>query len=369
MNNFFLKNEYFPKFSKDLCSISGGQDSMFLFFLLLHLKNQRNFKLHFLYCNHLWQISNFHSFKQIYKLAYFFESSLSIVIAEKFIKNELDARIWRKFCYLRISNLEHCSRFLLGHTATDYLETAFFNLIRGASPQGLCGFRNTKKLIIPHYINAFSVILFAYFSNKNKLNKCYKKHIFYQKKIIKKNKNKIIPHFYAFNSNLLFFDNFFICNSFFFNYLFFLFFSYYLQIKLKDFCILSRPILKYHRNDILKLIKFYAIPIITDYSNNDLKFSRNKIRHLIFAKFRTLSNSVFDYKFYQFLDILLQEQNDINIKMKKIFKRFKNYEKLKFIKLSNAEQRRFLYIIFESYKKIKCNFNQIEYIRSLILAQ
>lgn len=372
---YYLKNIFDSKFLKksanNLCTISGGQDSMFLFFLLMHLQRINKINCNFLYCHHLWQVSNFLSSKQIFKLAFFFEKPLTINIAAYFIKNELNARKWRNSGYYRTLNIEHSKNLLIGHTATDYLETAFFNLIRGSSPQGLSEFYAHKKIKNPFFINLFNTNFFSFLSksffDKIKPKKFIKKQNFYQKKkFVKRRKiesdiflvifrfrclnlNKPIYYTKVLEKKLLYFG-----------------FSYKYK-KNAIFMRLFRPLMTYHRNDILKLIKYYSIPIIVDSSNHNIIFSRNNIRHRIFTKIRILSQKTFDLKFYQFLNILVQEQYDIHKRIKKYLKNSSNFKILKFKKLSKAEQRRFLFLLLTSYKKISIQYIQIEYIRLLIL--
>lgn len=369
---FFFKSTDISTSSKYLCCVSGGQDSTFLFFLLLHVKAKWGLKLHIIHCHHLWQLSNFFSFKQAYKLTYFFKTSLSVIIAEKLFINELHARNWRKDCYNRISNLEGSNQLLLGHTASDLLETAFLNLARGASPQGLCGLQNIKLLLIPYYINIFSFIFYGFLEKlllkKKKLNKCYKSFKFYEKKsFLKKQNKKLILPSYIIGTNILKYKNFYFPKKIYYTYIFCFYYSYNLTKYIRIINFLVRPLLEFHRNDLIKLAQFYNIPIIADFSNINLFFLRNKVRHKIFRKLRSFVNLSFDYKFYQYLDILVEEQNDIAAKIKKILKKAKNSENLEFRKLTLASQRRFLYLVLNYYKKIKCNFVQVEYVRSVIL--
>ena len=43
-----------------ICGLSGGQDSVLLFIILLHLKNQWNINIQLLHFNHFWQQKNWH---------------------------------------------------------------------------------------------------------------------------------------------------------------------------------------------------------------------------------------------------------------------------------------------------------------------
>lgn len=122
-------------------------------FWLLHLKNKWNFNLSILHCHHLWQQSNFLAFRQIYKLAYIFKTPICINLSKSVFFTETSARNWRQEAYNRSLIFENGDKFILGHTATDQLETAlFWNLIRGTSPQGFCSLKQSKSYNFIIYI-------------------------------------------------------------------------------------------------------------------------------------------------------------------------------------------------------------------------
>ncbi len=371
---YLLKNNLVTQRPKYLCGISGGQDSIFLFFWLLHLKNKWNFNLSILHCHHLWQQSNFLAFQQIYKLAYIFKTPICINLSESVFFTETSARNWRQEAYNRSLIFENGDKFILGHTATDQLETALLNLIRGTSPQGFCSLKQSKKLIISLYIYIFPSYFFKFspkkFTAKTVKNKCYLKSKFFSKQVftskLKKNNIKTVDFLFCYN--LIKFNGFgssFKLNG---NYIYFSFFiSYQRQKKNSLYNVLIRPLLFLHRNDITVLSKFYHIPIINDFSNYNVVFSRNKLRHQIFPKFRSLFHLPFDYKFYQYLQILLDEQDYMDNIVINLIKKRKYCENEKFKELPIALQRRYIHFVLESYIKKKCNYFQIEYIQSILL--
>nr|YP_001382138.1 hypothetical chloroplast RF62 [Pleurastrum terricola]ABO69283.1 hypothetical chloroplast RF62 [Pleurastrum terricola] len=61
-----------------LLSISGGQDSVCLFFLFEILKIQWNWNISIVYCNHLWQKESFKTQNQICKIGYFFNNLIYV---------------------------------------------------------------------------------------------------------------------------------------------------------------------------------------------------------------------------------------------------------------------------------------------------
>ena len=186
-HEFLLKNNLLIQKPNYLCGISGGQDSIFLLIWLLHLQNKWNFNLSILHCHHLWQQSNFLACRQLYKLSYLFKISICVNIGEVALNNEVDARNWRQEAYKRTILFVNCEKLILGHTATDQTETALFNLIRGTSPQGFCGLKEIKQLVIPFYICIFPSLFFNTekykYKQRSLKNKCYSNFIFLKKKV------------------------------------------------------------------------------------------------------------------------------------------------------------------------------------------
>ena len=135
-----------------LCTISGGQDSILTFFLLLHTKKLECLKI--LYCQHLWQIKNFFSARLIFQITYLIKVPYTLVLPQKLVNTENESREWRKKVFCRFSQLEHILTTLTGHTKTDTLEKNLNNLFRGTSPAGLVFFNflnspNTVGLFFP----------------------------------------------------------------------------------------------------------------------------------------------------------------------------------------------------------------------------
>lgn len=135
-----------------LCTISGGQDSILTFFLLLHIKKLECLRI--LYCQHLWQIKNFFSAKLIFQITYLVKVPYTLVLPQKLVNTENESREWRKKVFCRFSQLEHIRTIFTGHTQTDNFEKNLNNLFRGTSPAGLISFDflnspNTVGLFFP----------------------------------------------------------------------------------------------------------------------------------------------------------------------------------------------------------------------------
>ena len=76
INNFLNDKNLLKPNSSILLSISGGQDSVCLFFLFEILKIQWNWKISIIYCNHLWQKDSFETQNQICKIGYYFNNNI-----------------------------------------------------------------------------------------------------------------------------------------------------------------------------------------------------------------------------------------------------------------------------------------------------
>lgn len=121
-----------------LCTISGGQDSILTLFLLLHSKKKESLQI--LYCQHLWQIKNFFSARLIFQVSYLVKIPYTLILPQKQVLTENEARDWRKKNYSRFSQMEHILTSITGHTETDTLEKNINHILRGTSPSGLSSF-------------------------------------------------------------------------------------------------------------------------------------------------------------------------------------------------------------------------------------
>lgn len=137
INKNLIKKNLLNSNEKILIGFSGGQDSFCLFLIFYQLKNQWNYQLNFIYCNHLWQIESFYIKKNSFKFFYLFKLVFLVAIPSTKILNEEKARKWRFNCFKRIKFFYQYTVILTGHTGSDRLETLIFNFFRGSSPEGL----------------------------------------------------------------------------------------------------------------------------------------------------------------------------------------------------------------------------------------
>lgn len=128
-------------------AISGGQDSMSLFFIFLQLKNQWNWKLRIIYCNHLWQKDSFYTMLHLFKLAYLLNIPIYLPVTLQKILTEQKARNWRSLTFQRITGFYLFSSIIIGHSKSDRIETGLFNLFRGSSTKGVSSLKWTKVVL------------------------------------------------------------------------------------------------------------------------------------------------------------------------------------------------------------------------------
>ena len=133
-----------------LVTISGGQDSICLFFILLQLKRQWKWNFGVLYCNHFWQINAFYTSSIILNLSFLFLIPTYLSLPSENIFSEKKSRNWRYYQFKRLSFFYKYGIITTAHTATDRIETTFFQLIRGTGTRGL-SLLNWRKSIANLY--------------------------------------------------------------------------------------------------------------------------------------------------------------------------------------------------------------------------
>lgn len=248
--------------------MSNGQDSIYLFFIMLtliYLKKQTQKNLKIYYCYHLWQKNNNYSLLQTIKIIFSFKIFVFISINyKKFAKtkkskkdNEIIVRLWRLQSIQRFLLLTKKHFIFQGHTLSDIIETffLFFYKRKKIKYKNLKGYNNFE---IKQYL--FSQNLLKYTITFNK-------------------KKSIIINFK--NSYYILINNKFNIKIF-FNF-----------IKLKKFnYLILRPLIYYYffRNDISFLVRKYKIPLVFDKSNIKLLYTRNKIRLFFIPVLKILYN-------------------------------------------------------------------------------
>ena len=344
INKNLINNKKIKKKQKILISISGGQDSICLFFIFIHLKKQWKWSIGIIYCNHLWQKNSFYSGSLVIKMAYLFTLPIYYTISSNKNFKEKSSRYWRYGFFYRLSFFYQYQMLNTGHTSNDKIETTLFQNIRGSS---------VKSLLCLHSLKYF------YCNTKFTKNTKIKYTDFYSIYILNKNKRKNIEYIncqFSFLKPIIIFNQpvFVSCQSkkklqhkascttknFYKNYLNLKNISYCItnqQIKktkymilgkknqwnnLKKlsrwFCFVARPILLLNRFDLKKLLLFWKLPIYPDISNQKRIYYRNKIRKDLLPTLKFFFNPQIEKSFFQFELIRLEEQFILNLLLKRI---------------------------------------------------
>ena len=373
-----------------ICALSGGQDSQFLFYILLHIKKYCHLKLNTVYMHHFWQLSNFKNFIETWKVCFVFEIPFTVILTErsserflgKYSQNkEEEARNWRKYGFFRAGEFLFCNCICTGYTRTDSIETALWNLIRGTSPESLGNIKAENIFILKnyqiHFLKKSEFFLQNFYKNKNFIISkvpliFFKKDRnirgFYWSKSIKKTNILIKKNIYKISKNLNInsdsirntHTNFVVYDSE----------SKKLSesnntTKLykknkKQLCRNIRPLVDYSRSDITKILKKNFLPINPDLTNQSQKFTRNKIRSKLIPTIQTHYHNSFDFNVLNFLSINFHQQQFLKSIIKKIKR--KNFSYLVFRTLPKAIQKQFLHNLCQVYTGRQVSFLQVEVI-------
>lgn len=126
-----------PKASRCLVAVSGGQDSLCLFKLLLDLQRKWSWELAVAHCDHRWEMDEGMA-DHVQEVVEASQTPFFLLRAETPIaQTEASARSWR-YQVLQECCQHHDYRYLVtGHTRSDRAETLLYNLIRGSGSDGL----------------------------------------------------------------------------------------------------------------------------------------------------------------------------------------------------------------------------------------
>lgn len=349
--NVHQKSIIYPSTSL-LCAISGGQDSILLLFILVHLRETLNLHLELIYCHHFWQRNNFYSLVHIFNLAYLLNIPIHITFAEVDLNSEQIGHNWRRKQFFRVGAFSNSKTILTAHTGSDQIETAIWHLLRGTSPTGLISlkqqnsFHLTSRIIqnncFPNSFkkgNNYRVLSNKKFYNKQTWSKPTKQ--LYYTIALESKKYNIDEQVFSKKVKV-------------FSYRFF-------KEKLNHLEIL-RPLIEFHRDDITKIVKHNKLPIYIDKTNQSLQLNRNKIRLLLLPLFRFYFKTNCDLQIKKYLNITIEEQEFLNPILLKILQSFCDYpETIKSLfQLPLALQYKIIQLILEIYTFKQINQTQIQ---------
>ncbi|UKO96050.1 tRNA lysidine(34) synthetase TilS [Nostoc sp. UHCC 0870] len=127
----------FERQQRLLVAVSGGQDSLCLFKLLLELQPKWGWELGIAHCDHCWRDDSQANAHHVETLAKNWGVSFYLATATKPVNTEAAARDWRYQALIAIAQANNYQYIVTGHTASDRAETLLYNLIRGTGSDGL----------------------------------------------------------------------------------------------------------------------------------------------------------------------------------------------------------------------------------------
>ena len=147
LHRTLLHRQILPSHQRLLVAVSGGQDSLCLIKLLLDLQPKWGWNLGIAHCDHRWRPDSEASANHVEQLAKNWGISYYLETASDIPKTEAAARQWRYQALAEIAIAHNYPYIVTGHTASDRAETLLYNLIRGSGADGLSALTWTRPLL------------------------------------------------------------------------------------------------------------------------------------------------------------------------------------------------------------------------------
>jgi tRNA(Ile)-lysidine synthase len=147
LHRTLLHRQILPSHQRLLVAVSGGQDSLCLIKLLLDLQPKWGWNLGIAHCDHRWRSDSEASANHVEQLAKNWGISYYLETASDIPKTEAAARQWRYQALTEIAKAHNYLYIVTGHTASDRAETLLYNLIRGSGADGLSALTWTRPLL------------------------------------------------------------------------------------------------------------------------------------------------------------------------------------------------------------------------------
>lgn len=147
LHRTLLHRQILPSHQRLLVAVSGGQDSLCLIKLLLDLQPKWGWNLGIAHCDHRWRSDSEASANHVEQLAKNWGISYYLETASDIPKTEAGARQWRYQALTEIAIAHNYPYIVTGHTASDRAETLLYNLIRGSGADGLSALTWTRPLL------------------------------------------------------------------------------------------------------------------------------------------------------------------------------------------------------------------------------
>ncbi|MEG4167467.1 MULTISPECIES: tRNA lysidine(34) synthetase TilS [unclassified Microcoleus] len=235
LHKTLLYRQILPSNQRLLVAVSGGQDSLCLIKLLLDLQPKWGWNLAIVHCDHRWRSDSEASANHVEQLAKNWGISYYLKTASDIPKTEAAARQWRYQALTEIAIAHNYPYIVTGHTASDRAETLLYNLIRGSGADGLSALTWTRPLL------DFRLPIFDFRVGNSGEN----------------SNSQISADFRLENQD----EN-----------------SQSKIQNLKSKIYLVRPLLEITRSQTGQFCQEQKLPIWEDYTNQDLQYSRNRIR-------------------------------------------------------------------------------------------
>jgi tRNA(Ile)-lysidine synthase len=126
-----------PAQARILIAVSGGQDSLALFKLLVDLRSHWDWQLGVMHCNHQWRSDANANADHVRSLCESWAIPCQVETAANPPPGEAAARQWRYQCFEQQAIAANYAYVVTGHTASDRAETLLYNLVRGSGSDGL----------------------------------------------------------------------------------------------------------------------------------------------------------------------------------------------------------------------------------------
>jgi tRNA(Ile)-lysidine synthase TilS/MesJ len=364
-----------------ICALSGGQDSILLFTILLHLKKVWNLKISVVYCHHFWQLQNMYTVKEIWKLTFLFQIPICLFFAEDKLQSEASARVWRQNKFCRSLEFFHSYTIAMGHTASDRIETALWHIARGTSPKGLMSLQPYREFRSHQFTRTSDQLPFFFQQDQQNIDKIeYVWKPEFQQKSLNKTTSQLFwnrPFKRCFSP----YDDIRIFHKAFGNYTDVKISSRYERVcckKKKNYNTeiptifgnfgIVRPLYDFHRCDVNLIVSQNNLPRITDRTNQNMIFTRNRIRSEILPLLRYFINRQNDLHLYTYLQMNEVQQTFLETLLRTLIESYCNIPKSieLLLQLPEALQSECIYLIVKSYTARQISILQIKKLRSWI---
>ncbi len=174
IDTYVQKHNLLPKDAKILLGLSGGPDSVFLFYYLLEKQNNKKITLLTAHLDHEWRVNSdkdaqfcLHLAKK-HNITHIEEKLSGITPKKKYNGSQEEyAREARRTFFQSIAKEYNCNFIALAHHADDQYETFFIRLVRGSSLSGLCAMQPKKDTYIRPLLSIQKTEIITYLEQNN----------------------------------------------------------------------------------------------------------------------------------------------------------------------------------------------------------